>query len=212
MTYQLERIDELIDAWPETARESAKTVMKRYGTPHEATRHMLAWRDTGPWKWTVITDIETAHEWPTPHVDVLEQAINYQVPPQRFTDLAKFDGSVMAERTRGELSARCAGEAANFLAINLAHEIVIGRRSVGEARERYAQAMQAMTEGREDPYTEALLFDPPAGGTEDPDQQVLPIPSGGSRRGRRRYEPSKPSLSTFMTAGTWLPAPSRSAD
>lgn len=173
LTNQPQSIDEIIAEWPETARESAKTVIKTYGTPHEATRHMLAWRGAGPWKWTVITDVETEHEWPTPHVDVLEQAINYHVPPERFTDLAKFDGSVIAERTRGELSARCEGEDANFLAINLAHEIVTGRRSVGEARQRYAQAMQAMTDGRDDPYTEGLLFEPPSGGTEDPDHRVL---------------------------------------
>lgn len=95
------------------------------------------------------------------------------MPPQRFTDLAKFDGSVMAVRTRGELSARCEGEEANFLAINLAHDIITGERSVEDARERYAQAMQAMTEGRDDPYVQRLLFDPPSGETGDPDEQVL---------------------------------------
>jgi hypothetical protein len=33
---------------------------------------------------------------------------------------------VIVERTKGELSARCEGEEANFLAINLAHQIVTG--------------------------------------------------------------------------------------
>jgi hypothetical protein len=146
-TNQPPTIDEIISRWPKTARESAKTVLDKYGPQDEATEHMLAWRGAGPWKWSVITDVETEHQWPTPHIDVLEQAIDYRVPPE--------------------------GEEANYLAINLAHEIVTGERSVGDARDRYAEAMQAMTEGKDDPYTQGLRFDPPSGGTADPDQQAL---------------------------------------
>ncbi|MGH8284417.1 MAG: hypothetical protein ACRETT_01460 [Steroidobacteraceae bacterium] len=36
-----------------------------------------------------------------PHKDVLEQVIDYKVPPDKFDDLARYDGSVIAERTKG---------------------------------------------------------------------------------------------------------------
>jgi hypothetical protein len=54
--------------------------------------------------------------------------IDYRVPIKFFTLLAQFDGSVVAERTAGELSARCHDEEANNLALNLAHDIVVGQK------------------------------------------------------------------------------------
>jgi hypothetical protein len=42
--------------------------------------------------------------------------IDYRVPPEKFTELAIFDGSVIVERTADEVSARCHDEQANFLA------------------------------------------------------------------------------------------------
>ena len=43
--------------------------------------------------------------------------------------LAAYDGSVVVNRTNGEYQPRCDLEAANFLALNLAHEIILGKRS-----------------------------------------------------------------------------------
>lgn len=173
--HQAPAVDEIIQDWPQTARESAQTVLDKYGPPDEATEHMLAWHGNGPWKWTVITDQETPHHFPTPHIDVLEQAIDYKVPVDRYSDLAAFDGSVIVERTRGEISARCEGEEANYLAINLANDIVTRTMTVDQARQRYAEVMQTMTEGGSDPYIERLVFDPPKDDTRDPDQKILDI-------------------------------------
>jgi hypothetical protein len=39
--------------------------------------------------------------------------IDYRVPPEHFSPLAAFDGSVIVERTAGEVSARCHDEQAN---------------------------------------------------------------------------------------------------
>ncbi len=68
---------------------------------------MLMWRNNGPWKWTRISRETIPHSFPMPHPDLLEQAIDYRVPVDMFDDLARYDGSVIAERTKGELSARC---------------------------------------------------------------------------------------------------------
>lgn len=53
---------------------------------------------------------EIDHSFPMPHKDVLLQVINYRVPPDKFDDLAEYDGSVIVERTKGEIAARCDGE------------------------------------------------------------------------------------------------------
>jgi hypothetical protein len=62
------------------------------------------------------------HDFPSHHTDFLEQFINYRVPVEMYSTLAEFDGSVIAERTKGELSARCGDTSMNFVALNLAHD------------------------------------------------------------------------------------------
>ena len=104
------------------------------------------------------------------HEDVLEQGIDYRVPPEMFDDLARYDGSVIVERTKGEISARCDKEGANFLALNLAHEIVAGKRSVDDARAEYARQVQAMMNKQPAPLTERLMFSPMKGNSADPDK------------------------------------------
>lgn len=165
----------MMAGWPEASRMAAMDMMQKYGPPQEVTRTSMMWRNNGPWKWTMVRSEEIPHNFPMPHPDVMEQAIDYRVPPGMFDELAEYDGSVIAERTRGELSARCDKEGANFLAINLANDVVTRRRSVAEARQYYAAAMKGfMSTGRMDPYMQRLQFQPPAGEARDPDR---PAPS-----------------------------------
>jgi hypothetical protein len=89
-------------------------------------------------------------------------------------ELARFDGSVLVDRTAGEMGARCDMEAMNILTLNLAHDIITGRRSVEEARAFYAETAAACAMGREAPYAEALLFEPPAvSDAVDPDEKMI---------------------------------------
>ena len=64
------------------------------------------------------------HDFPAKHSDVLEQSLPYKVPPNFFGALATFNGSVIADRTRGTLTAYGASEAENILSLNLARKIV----------------------------------------------------------------------------------------
>ena len=68
------------------------------------------------------------HNFPAPHIDAIESFIDYTVPTEMFTPLAEYDGSVVVERTAGEVSARCHDEEANNLALNLMHDIVQGEK------------------------------------------------------------------------------------
>jgi hypothetical protein len=38
-----------------------------------------------------------------------------------------FDGSILVDRTRGEVAARCDSEAANVLGLNMVQELVMGK-------------------------------------------------------------------------------------
>lgn len=125
--------------WPAGPREAAQLVIDAYGPPHEVSESELRWLYVGPWKRIVAQRVSWAHAFPAPHEDSVESWIDYRVPVDRVGDIARFDGSVMPERTTGELSARCHDEQANLLALNLAHEIVTGARTVDNARAYYAQ-------------------------------------------------------------------------
>lgn len=86
------------------------------------------------------------------------------MPVEKFTDIARFDGSVVPNRTTGEVFAACDMEAMDILSLNLMHAIVIGQRTVDEARRQYAESASPYMLNRPDPYTERLLFDPPSAG------------------------------------------------
>lgn len=163
----------IINEWPEASREAAMRVVEKYGPPDEATGTRLTWHGNGPWKRTEVFRDPVHHNWPMEHNDMVESFIDYAVPADRCSDLARFDGSVMVERTKGELSARCEAEEANFLALNLAHEIVSGRRTVEEARAEYARNMQQKQTQGMGVYMQRFLFDLPGGKTADPDVATL---------------------------------------
>ena len=168
-------IDQMLAAWPETSAKAARMMVDKYGMPNEWTPSMLIWTNNGPWKRTMISREETQHDFPMPHKDVMEQVIDYRVPWDKFDELAAYDGSVMAERTKGELSARCDKEEANLLALNLANDVVTGKRAVEEARRFYAETIKGMMEGRMSPYVERFQFDVRHGGTMDPDRPIMPM-------------------------------------
>src|SRR5215510_4724228 len=130
---------EAVLGWPEESREAAQLVIKQYSESDEVTPTRLTWHRRGPWKRIVATRAFYRHNFPAPHTDSVESVIDYKVPVEKVSDLAAFDGSVVVERTAGEVSARCHDEQANFLALNLMHDIVTGTKTVQEARDYYSK-------------------------------------------------------------------------
>jgi hypothetical protein len=164
---------EIINGWPEQSREAATQVIKKYGEPTEATASELIWHRPGPWKRIVASKRFYDHNFPAPHIDAVQSVIDYQVPEDKFTPLAEFDGSVIVERTAGEVSARCHDEQANFLALNLMHDIVTGKKNAQEARDYYAKEFADYRRKKPTPYMEKLDFAPANGDACDPDRRVL---------------------------------------
>lgn len=150
----------LTAGWPDPSRRVFEFMEKKYGNPAERSATMAVWQNVGPWKRVIVRSEAIPHTFPTPHVDVIEHVINYTVPPDMVDDLAEYNGSVIVDQTRGELSARCDSEAANILALNLAHEIITGKRTVADARETHAAQMKAMMAGQPAPLTERLMATP----------------------------------------------------
>lgn len=152
---------QLIEDWPEISQKAAKAMLEKYGEPDEHTKSMLIWEDQEPFTHIIVYKEEIQHDFPMPHKDVLEHIIHYDVPADKFDDLAEFDGSVIVERTRGIMAARCDKEAANLLALNLANDVIQNKRTVEEARDYYADAIMKMLQGEKLPYVKELTFDLP---------------------------------------------------
>ena len=166
------RGSEILEGWPDESKEAAKLVLEKYGEPQEATESQLVWHRVGPWKRVVASKAFWKHDFPAPHYDSVESVLDFRVPPEHFSALAEFDGSVVAERTAGEVSARCHDEEANSLALNLAHDIVMGEKTVDEARAYYAKEFLDYRRGLPTPYMDELRFEPRRD-TPDPDERVL---------------------------------------
>jgi len=148
-------------------------VIDKYGDPDEITDSQLIWNRPGPWKRIVASKAFYQHNFPAPHNDSVESVLDYRVPVEKFSGLAEFDGSVMVERTTGEVSARCHDEQANFLALNLMHDIVTDAKSVAQARDYYAKEFADYRRKKPTPYMDKLHFSPADQSAADPDDRVL---------------------------------------
>lgn len=164
---------QIIQGWPEESREATQLVIDKYGEPHEATDTLLIWHNPGPWKRIVASKVFYQHNFPMPHADCIESFIDYRVPVDKFPAIAQFDGSVVTERTSGEVSARCHDEEANCLALNLMHDIVTGAKTVQEARDYYGKEVLDYRRKKPTPYMEGLRFTPDARNAPDPDTRIL---------------------------------------
>lgn len=157
--------------WDEHARDAAAAMEMKYGAPAETGPRALSWGRNGSFKRTVVYRDAVPHAFPQPHVDVLEQTIEYRVHVGFIDDLAAFHGGLAVHRTSGELSVRCENEAMNILALNLANDIVMERRTVRAARLEYVRRAAEYAAGRSHPSTERLTFRLPAHAA-DPDRSL----------------------------------------
>lgn len=165
----MESVNAIVNDWNAMSKKSANLTIEQYGPPNEAITSRLIWYNNGPWKRTIVYQDEIPHDFPQPHTDVIENVINYQVPPEKLSELAKFDGSIIVEKTRGEVSSRCDIEAANFTALNVMHDIVTEKLNSEEARDLLCEVMSAYMLNRPAPYAEKLQFDVPTEGKFDTD-------------------------------------------
>lgn len=173
-----ERTDEklvrdILDVWPSTPKLVAETMVKFYGQPNEAMLNRMTWYNNGPWKRTVVFPDQIPHDFPEPHVDCLEQTIDYHVPAEKVGLVGQVDGSVIIDRTKGEISAHCDNEGANTLSMNMVHDVVTGKRTPEEAREFIKNEMVEYLMNRPAPYAERFQFELPKGNQWDTDKTVI---------------------------------------
>lgn len=167
----METLNQFTSGWPESSRSAAAKMIEKYGAPSESTANMLTWRNIAPFKRINVYREEVSHKFPILHKDVIEHVVEYKVPVDRAGELTRFNGSVVFDRTRGELSARSDQEAMNILALNLSADILSGKKNASQARSEYGRLAVDLMNGNRTTYTEGLQF----GGqynTADADQSI----------------------------------------
>jgi hypothetical protein len=157
-----------LESWPALQTRMALHLEELYGLPSSICHDVLRWDNSLPFKRTLVHRHTILHNVPNPHQDFLEQVIDYHVPLKFYSELAAFDGSLYPDRTAGEMTAKCHLVEANFMAINLANDIIEGRKTAEQARDAATHIMELFVlTGKKSPYITGLLFKPKMG-TADP--------------------------------------------
>jgi hypothetical protein len=144
--------------WPVERQVLAAHLVTRYGEPQEVTPRSVSWYDNGPWKRTILYKDGDVHRFPLSHRDVLWQTINYKVPTNKVGALLSYDGSILVDRTRGEITVHCDSEEANTLILNIANDIVTGEDTVEQAMAFHAQVVEGMRIHEPEEYPLKLRF------------------------------------------------------
>lgn len=166
-----EGLNAAIESWPQSSKMAVETLTSKYGLPTSMTDEMVVWNNTAPFKRSVVYKEEISHSFPMEHKDVLQQFVDYKVPEDKIDDLAKFDGSIIVDRTKGELSSRNEREEMNILALNLADKIIRGELSAEAARREFSKNAESFATGTPGEMLTSLNFQS-QGNTADPDSSM----------------------------------------
>ncbi|MDO8756693.1 MAG: hypothetical protein Q7J64_01665 [Elusimicrobiota bacterium] len=121
--------ESIILLWPTFSHRLARQMISRYGLPVDSTDERVVWRDNGPWKRIVVYRNPPDDGLFRKSRGRLEQSVAYELTPGRAAALAEFDKSIEADEKAGLLTARTDDESSNILALNLADEVLRGRRT-----------------------------------------------------------------------------------
>jgi hypothetical protein len=151
--------ESIIRSWPVAERAAAGAMLAKYGPPSQFDRRALVWFNTGNWKRTIVYRQPLHHSAKAPGKDFLQQSVGYIVPDDKINLVKRFNSRLEVSPTAGELTFASDSEATNLLALNLADEIVVGKRSVAQAREFFAKTSRLAASGKSSAYMDGLRFD-----------------------------------------------------
>lgn len=163
----------IIRRWPPRSRNVAGLMLEKYGRPDQFDRDTMVWFNNGEWKRSIVYRRRFHRDPAVTRTDILEQSIGYLVPNDKVAELARFNGKLTVSQTAGELAFASESEAKNRLALNLADEIVTGKRGVAAARAEYMKTARLAASGKSSPLLESLQF--------EADNTRVMMPTGADR-------------------------------
>ncbi len=143
-----------VDAWTAPSALEARVLLEEYGAPDEVAGDRLAWVGRGPW--------DRVDVWNAPlgaaETPVVQQTVGYPLDEKAARDVRAFDPRVICDLPTGRLSARSDSEEKNYLLLNLADDVVNGRKTPDDARAAYKEILDRSYSGKSSPYLRGLLF------------------------------------------------------
>lgn len=151
--------ESIVKRWPARTRRAAELLLEKYGRPAQFDRNTLAWFNNGPWKRTILHREVARPAGPGKRANFLEQSIGYLVPSGKVEELSRFDRALLASPSAGEITYSSDSEATNRLALNLADEIITGKRGLADARAFFKKTARLAESGKSSTYGNELMFD-----------------------------------------------------
>lgn len=148
-----QKTESIVESWPPIAKQTALAMLAQYGPPDEFSKKNLIWNNNGPWNKSVVSA--------RPEDGILRQYINHDVPIQKAQALARLGAGLKSDLRARELSSASDSEETNYLALNLAHEVITEKMSAEQARELYVKTATLAKAGKSSPAMQRLLFDRP---------------------------------------------------
>ncbi|MCR4294158.1 MAG: hypothetical protein NUW21_01385 [Elusimicrobia bacterium] len=147
-----DRIEAHLNTWYDSPRREAERLIELYGPPDDVAPALATWREREPFK-----RIAVHGDSPDTY---LEHVIGYRAPPEALEALSRFGHGVRFNPENEELSARSNLDSLNYLALNLADEVVKGERTPEDADAFYVRTARFATFGKSAAYMERLRFEP----------------------------------------------------
>jgi hypothetical protein len=153
---------------PDWANLSLNNMVDKYGPPDRIEIARVVWIGKGPWKRIAVWDDMGLGQLTAAKDENLEVTLAYAVPAGRLHALEEYDGRLKVSEDGSEISARAFSEERDFLALNLADEIIRGAKTPQEARDFASATLRLADAGKSSPYMKSLLFRPPAAASLPP--------------------------------------------
>jgi hypothetical protein len=150
----------VIALWPDKTKTAAQALVDKYGTPDVVTDKMVGWNERDQWMMVGVYRDAVSVKEPTAHDAFIVNKISYKVPENKVGSLARFDHALVVDQIRGTLAVQGDSEQHNVLALNLANEIVTGKRDVASARSFMKKTLMESMAGKSSPYVDSLKFTP----------------------------------------------------
>lgn len=137
---------EVITHWiHKSPKEYAQKLVDVYGNPTWAAGTELCWENVpGIFTKIYVKDEELPHNFPKPHLDYVYSAVNYHLSIDHVDTVAQMTESVLVDRLKNEIQARCHMLLANAITIQAVFDVVRNEMKPGAAKTMYSQRIKGM--------------------------------------------------------------------
>ena len=120
-------LEGILDTWEhKDAANYAKTLIKDYGAPDEYSENQMTWRNISQFDETTIKNESVPHSFPKPHRDYVYSTIKMQVPVELVPVFSYVTESILIDRLKNTVTARCGDIEANAITLGFVQDVVRG--------------------------------------------------------------------------------------